>query len=332
MNEHLISVIIPVYNTAEYLPRCLDSVLNNTYHNLEVICVNDGSRDESLDVLNVYAARDSRVKVIDQKNAGVSAARNRGLDEANGAYIAFVDSDDWVHRQYFEVLLEGLLNHDADIAVCRERITQGPMGDTPVSDEDKVYRFLDTNQIISDSSAKSRVWMRIYRKEIIGNLRFEYGMKLAEDTVFNLNVIGSHDNVKLVLCDGRLYYYFMRADSAIHMMDGNMLKPVAQWYLDHGESRAGQIRDIYIVEALKALYSWRYAARICRRRNELAQIKPMLKKAMLLLRTSNSMAARKKLQYTILSAVPLIYRVFRILNDPTMLTWERNVRKERMKG
>ena len=118
MHEELISVIIPVYNTAEYLPRCLESVLNNTYRNLEVICINDGSKDNSIEVLNAYAQKDSRIRVIDQENAGVSAARNRGLDEVVGEYIAFVDSDDWIHRQYFEVLLASARDHDAQIAIC----------------------------------------------------------------------------------------------------------------------------------------------------------------------------------------------------------------------
>ena len=120
MDKRLISVIIPVYNTADYLPRCLDSILNNTYRNLEVICINDGSRDNSLEILNAYSEKDSHVRVINQENGGISAARNNAMDLASGEYIAFVDSDDWVHSHYFEVLLNGLLLHRADIAVCRE--------------------------------------------------------------------------------------------------------------------------------------------------------------------------------------------------------------------
>lgn len=96
-----ISVIIPVYNTERYLPRCLDSVLSNTYDNLEVICINDGSTDNSINILDNYKVSDERVVVINQKNSGVSAARNAGINVATGEYIAFIDSDDWVHPQNF---------------------------------------------------------------------------------------------------------------------------------------------------------------------------------------------------------------------------------------
>ena len=96
----LISVIIPVYNTEAYLERCLVSVLSNTYRDLEVICINDGSTDGSLEILNAFARQDERVTVIDKKNGGLSAARNDGLRRATGEWIAFIDSDDWIHPRY----------------------------------------------------------------------------------------------------------------------------------------------------------------------------------------------------------------------------------------
>ena len=92
--EKTISVIIPVYNTADYLPRCLDSVINSDYRNLEIICVNDGSTDNSLDILNEYAEKDSRIRVITITNGGVSNARIVGIESSSGEFIAFVDSDD----------------------------------------------------------------------------------------------------------------------------------------------------------------------------------------------------------------------------------------------
>ena len=115
MEEMKISVIIPVYNTAEYLPRCLDSVLQNTYQNLEIICVNDGSTDDSAAVLKRYAESDSRIIVVNKINEGVSAARNIGLDIATGSFVAFIDSDDWVHSKYFEVMMHFQIKFNADI-------------------------------------------------------------------------------------------------------------------------------------------------------------------------------------------------------------------------
>ena len=119
MEKGLISVIVPVYNTADYLHICLNSILSNTYKNLEVICVNDGSKDNSSQILHELAEKDSRVKIIEQENQGVSVARNNALDAANGEYISFVDSDDWLHPQYYEILLYLLEEKKSDIAVCQ---------------------------------------------------------------------------------------------------------------------------------------------------------------------------------------------------------------------
>ncbi len=121
-NEPIISVIIPVYNTEEYLPRCLDSILNNTYKNLQVICVNDGSVDNSLRILNEYASKDSRVLVIDKENEGVSVARNVGLEYAQGEYISFIDSDDWIHNNYFELLYKESIKNSVDVICCDNEI------------------------------------------------------------------------------------------------------------------------------------------------------------------------------------------------------------------
>lgn len=101
----LVSVIIPIYNTARYLPRCLESIRNSDYKNLEIICINDGSTDNCLEILQEYKNKDNRILVIDVPNGGVSKARNIGLDYATGDYICFIDSDDWIHRQFFSALL-----------------------------------------------------------------------------------------------------------------------------------------------------------------------------------------------------------------------------------
>lgn len=124
-----ISVIIPVYNTERYLPRCLDSVLSNTYDNLEVICINDGSTDNSINILDNYKVSDERVVVINQKNSGVSAASNAGINVATGEYIAFIDSDDWVHPQYFEILLFAMSCNDSDVAACQYSQVSEESGD-----------------------------------------------------------------------------------------------------------------------------------------------------------------------------------------------------------
>lgn len=116
--ENLISVIVPVFNTEEYLNRCLDSIINSTYKELEIICVDDGSTDCSAEILEQYASIDNRITIIHQDNQGVSVARNKGLESAVGEYVCFIDSDDWIHEQFFTYLHRAITENVADIALC----------------------------------------------------------------------------------------------------------------------------------------------------------------------------------------------------------------------
>lgn len=120
-----ISVIVPVYNVGEYLRQCVDSILSQTYSNLEIIAVNDGSTDGSGAILDEYREKDIRLIAIHQENQGVSAARNKGLDVATGDYIAFVDADDYIHPEMYEKLVKALEDNQADISFCtRKRVYQ----------------------------------------------------------------------------------------------------------------------------------------------------------------------------------------------------------------
>jgi len=118
MNSPKISVIIPVYNGERYIKQCLDSLINQTFQDFEIICVNDGSTDKSLAILEQYAQKDSRIKIINQKNTGVSPARNRAMPEAKGEYLSFLDCDDFFEPDMFERLYENSVKYDADITVC----------------------------------------------------------------------------------------------------------------------------------------------------------------------------------------------------------------------
>ena len=114
----IISVIVPVYNVEKYLSQCLDSILAQTFKDFECICVNDGSTDGSLDILQEYAKKDDRIKIIIQENKGLSAARNVGIREAIGQYISFVDSDDWVDKNYLQILYRTIENTNSEVVVC----------------------------------------------------------------------------------------------------------------------------------------------------------------------------------------------------------------------
>ena len=119
MKKELISIIVPVYNSEKYLERCLSSIIKQTYYNLEIIIIDDGSSDESLAIAKKHSHTDSRIRVISKDNEGVSKTRNRGLEESNGKYICFVDSDDYISPSHIDDLYTSVCNHNASVAVCK---------------------------------------------------------------------------------------------------------------------------------------------------------------------------------------------------------------------
>ncbi len=164
--EPLISVILPIYNMESYLARSLDSILGNSYQNLEILCVDDGSTDASLDILRGYAEKDSRIVVITKENGGVSSARNAGLDRMTGEFVTFIDPDDFVHPQYFEFLLRTVrVNSAVNIAICGFQI----IGDTnpavsmdPVVFNDSELVFADCEQIFKSRALRSFCCGRLF--------------------------------------------------------------------------------------------------------------------------------------------------------------------------
>lgn len=178
-----VSIIIPVYNTAEYLHTCLDSILAETHHNLEIICVNDGSTDKSPTILKKYANQDSRIQVINQKNQGLSAARNAGIKTATGDYITFVDSDDKVKPEMIESLLKALKESQADIAACS--FTESfPSGKTKSFNRNHQGTIYDTENAIKamlkETGFNVAATMKLFSKNTLRGIKFPIG-KLHED-------------------------------------------------------------------------------------------------------------------------------------------------------
>lgn len=190
----LISVVVPVYNTARFLPRCLDSLLAQTYGKLEVLCVNDGSVDESAQILASYAERDSRVRVITQTNSGLSAARNVALDAACGDYISFVDSDDFVKPQLYEKILPSLEDAEVDVVWFGNEVVCSHETELKVKCEAYFAQPLSGKESCRPGIIGWKtfcVWGKIYRRSLIEQfgVRFPEGA-LYEDLCFNWQFFG----------------------------------------------------------------------------------------------------------------------------------------------
>ncbi len=163
-----ISVIVPVYNAEKYLRRCLDSICGQTYKHLEIILINDGSSDNSQAICEEYLKKDSRIKLFNQENGGSSIARNTGLDNATGAFIAFVDSDDHIKPTMYQEMLELLVKHDLDVVeVERNASDPNVVFDSSFSIEDPITAF---KRVIKTTSFQ--VWKRLFKRNLIGDMRF----------------------------------------------------------------------------------------------------------------------------------------------------------------
>ncbi len=233
----MISIIIPIYNVEPYLRRCVDSLLQQTCEDFELILVDDGSPDNCGAICDLYAAQDSRVRVIHKPNGGLSDARNAGLEIARGEYIAFVDSDDWVAPNYLERLLCALVETGADICECDVLRTSGEE-EIPPTEQRKpaVFRTADAmEQLIHDGAFHQHVWNKLYRRDVIADILFPKG-KTNEDEFWTYQVFGNAK--KVVKIQDVLYFYFQRPGSimgetySLKRLDALEAKLQRQDYID----------------------------------------------------------------------------------------------------
>lgn len=209
----LISVIVPVYKVEDLLSRCVDSIARQSYQNLEIILVDDGSPDRCGEICDDYARRDSRIRVIHKPNGGLSDARNAALDIASGAYLTFVDSDDWIHADYVSTLYRLCHERASEISVCRFRRTEQCMEDIvpPSSDVQTLSNCETLRQLVGPRHTLLTVaWAKLYKTSVFTGIRFPVG-RIHEDEFTTYRVIGNATSVTLT--SAPLYYYWQRPDS-----------------------------------------------------------------------------------------------------------------------
>lgn len=222
MNEECISkisVIIPIYKVEKYIYECVDSILAQTYKNLEIILVDDGSPDKCGEICDEYKKIDSRIKVIHKKNGGLSDARNKGIEVMTGDYVAFVDSDDYVDQNYIKELYESIIKNQADIAVCNyykyyEDIKKLKYTKKILTKEKVIFNNIEgvKDVLTADSVVDVVTWNKLYKSELFlkNKLYFPFG-KLHEDNFTTYKLLYFSD--KIVFIEKPLYYYRLRSDS-----------------------------------------------------------------------------------------------------------------------
>lgn len=211
-HQPLVSVLVPVYKTEQFLEECLDSLINQTLIDIEIICVNDGSPDNCKSILKRYAEKDSRIVVVNKENGGLPSARNAGLDIAKGKYVGFVDSDDYVQPNMFERLLQTAEKYNCEIVICGANIY--PLNPAPdewlkqtLSPQNKVYKNFTPELIFDEPSSRPFIWRTFIKRDLIerNNMRLQEDISVGEDNAFQFRLYPLAKGVALI--SDKLYNY-----------------------------------------------------------------------------------------------------------------------------
>lgn len=215
--KELISVIVPVYKVEKYLSKCIDSIINQTYKNLEIILIDDGSPDECPKICDEYSKKDNRIKVIHKQNGGLSDARNFGIDESKGDYITFIDSDDYIDSDYIELLYKLLKENNSDISICNpkyiyenntEKINEDKKVDKKQIEVYTKYEAIET--MLYQKEFDTSAWGKLYKSELLQNIRFPKG-KMYEDLDTIYKIFLNAD--KITYTNLKKYFYLQRETS-----------------------------------------------------------------------------------------------------------------------
>ena len=252
MDYGLISIIVPIYNVSKYLDKCVESILNQNYKNIELILVDDGSTDGSEKKCDDWAREDSRVVVIHKENGGSADSRNVGMEAAKGDYIGFVDSDDWIAPEMYEKLIEVIQERNLDMAVCFFKA---------VSDENYVFNNTEyptteytgrdfANIIIAEKKPRISyaIWKCLYKREVIRDIKFYKGVHYNEDAVFLIESLWNAK--KMAFIDTPMYYYRVHESSISNIdisekrIDDILFK--CDWLLNYYENNgnADELKEV----------------------------------------------------------------------------------------
>ena len=256
--DKLVSIIIPVYNIENYLPNCLNTIIHQTYKNLEIILIDDGSTDKSSEICDKYAEKDSRIIVVHQDNQKRGYVRNSGLRIAQGEYIMFVDGDDYLHLQIVELLYKAInCNREYDIAIANYLGTYN-LNENIGEDITEIYGMeLTTKDLLSNMSLFTHIWGNIYRKNVIDEIVFS-NYQCGEDYDFNIRTFLI--TKKAIWIRRTLYFYVQRNESATHLSNGLLIGrecqlQALQTILDNlpeekEEYRQYLLRELYVIMTL----------------------------------------------------------------------------------
>ena len=313
-----ISVIVPVYKVEKYLNRCVDSIIKQTYKNLEIILVDDGSPDRCPEICDEYAKQDNRVKVIHKKNGGLSEARNFGIDVATGEYIAFVDSDDYINEKMYDIFISELESNNSDIVIGNFKSFDDNSNIKNKNIETyKVENLTNLealkNMCTGGGTIYTVAWNKLYKKALFDEIRYPVG-KIHEDEFITYKLI--YNSSKITYLDTELYYYYQRADSIMgsKMTPRNLsvleaLEERAEFFENNQLENLLDYNDRVLFFVLLKLYN---GFRFQRNNKIYKELRLKISKLYKSIKNQKSLKLKNKIKYMLANYVPeifcLIYR------------------------
>lgn len=320
-----ISIIIPSYNEEKNISRCLDSVLNQTFSDFEVICVDDGSSDGTFDIIKNYSKKDSRIIPLKNPGKGVSSARNFGIENSSGDYIGFVDSDDFIQPQMYEFLYKAVTENSCDFSVCRYKKAscfskESFKYKTNSFQPEKFISFDNMDFNAENELVFSSACTKLITKNLLKNIRFK-NYKIGEDTVFNSEIYLKAD--KIIFVDAELYNYFVNLQSVSYTEAHS-----EKWFdllqtrfvcYDILKEKNKVLSSFYLERGMKSLLSYRFDLKnsASKKKNKKI-IKNYFKNYFLSFMKCESISLKNKIFIPLFFLFPFLYKMFRKMKDKTL--------------
>ena len=324
MHNPLISVVVPVYNVEQYIRECVDSIVSQTYCHLEIVLIDDGSLDNCPVICDEYAKKDSRIKVVHQKNGGLAKARNVGIENSSGEYITFIDSDDYIASNYIEILYRGIIENNADVSIASFRSFE--KNNTAVIEDSSCqfatiskkrcfenYTSIFTNPFVS-------AWNKLYKRNLFSNIRFPEG-KLYEDAFTTYKIFDVSQ--KIVFTSSVLYFYRLNPDSIMgqsfrkkHLEMIDAFRSGFDYFEKKDEK---DISELFIAPLLmREIYCWWGVKKLLKDDNLAKKILGDYKKDSKNLKNTNNIGILWFLIFKIIAFCPWLYVWYRKLSPSYM--------------
>ena len=322
-----ISIIVPSFNEEKYIARCLDSILNQTFTDFEIICVDDNSTDSTFEIIREYAKKDSRVVPLKNPGKGVSSARNFGLDHAKGEYIGFVDSDDFIQPQMYEFLYRAIQENDCEMSVCRYDKTSE--FNTKVFEYscrecfgEEFINFYDAGFVEKNELTLTSACMKLIKKELIKRSEKFLGYRVGEDTIYCADLWTKTN--KIFLVDLPLYCYYINTQSVSYteIWHEKWFDLIETRFIAFEKFKAlknSLTSSFYLERGMKLLLSYRFNIKGTPNEEVFKKpIKKYFKKYLSIYLKCNDISLKNKLFVTVFSVFPFLYKVFRKMTDNTL--------------